>query len=479
MEPLTEDTDAPTTGQTTAVFATTMEDDDPAEEPMHAGLLPMIFQLMHDRPTGSTNDALVDHLKGSGSIVDDKIEAAFRAVDRAKFIPNITRSSPYDDSPVRSGHFHMSQPSLYADALAALDVLPGSSFLNIGSGTGYLSSIVAELAGPSLHHGVDVHEDVLRHAEEMFKVQGKEYIRCFHVNAHDLDIKCSPRYQRIYLGACAGGESKRLLELLEIGGILVGPFATASGQYIRRVLRRSATVYEVKNLKSVQFGTLLPSTDPCAEKFGLPHPVWTPESHAKYGRTFRKALLEILFSTTREESPTNILPRDVFIKHVFPFIHPRWFDEIATGSCTEVLENGCEREMGNEGDFDEERMHLRTLRTLALIANGRAPIGGGPGGPALQHLIHILGNRSTVGTQSDSEAEESDDPGHAPGIVASSQSPRSLNEYEALHEDAGHADHEEAMEEATEEVARAARAPPRSSSTATGRASTSRGCQAF
>ena len=73
------------------------------------------------------------------------------------------------------------------------------------------------------------------------------------------EVMC-PRYDRMYLGACAGGQSKRLLALLqvpglrvgddftrlfcrleqsEVGGVAVGPFETSSGQYIRRVLRTS------------------------------------------------------------------------------------------------------------------------------------------------------------------------------------------------------------------------------------------------
>lgn len=346
-------------------------------EPLRLGghaqeLLPMILQLFRDRrQTGATNDALVDHLCSSGSVTDTRIEAAFRAVDRAKFIPDADGASAYDDSPIRSGHFHMSQPSLYADALAALELEEGNSFLNVGSGTGYLSSIVSEITGKSMHHGVDVHEDVLDHAKAMLKNQGKEYIQFFHMNVHDVDISRSPRYQRIYLGACAGGESKRILDLLEIGGVLVGPFATSFGQHIRRVVRKSATSFEVKNLKSVQFGSLLQSDS--LEKFELPCPMWTPSAHGTYSKAFRAALMTVLLSTMKEESPTHIVPREIFVDHVFGFVHPRWFDDPGGLRRTEVLHDGGEREMGDEGNFDEEMMQLRALRTSRMFARIGAP----------------------------------------------------------------------------------------------------------
>jgi protein-L-isoaspartate O-methyltransferase len=51
---------------------------------------------------------------------------------------------------------HISAPHIYASAMEALDLVPDSSlsFLNIGSGTGYISCIVAEILGPkSIHYG--------------------------------------------------------------------------------------------------------------------------------------------------------------------------------------------------------------------------------------------------------------------------------------------------------------------------------------
>eukprot|EP00930_Biecheleria_cincta_P020111 TRINITY_DN15192_c0_g1_i1.p1 TRINITY_DN15192_c0_g1~~TRINITY_DN15192_c0_g1_i1.p1 ORF type:complete len:444 (+),score=101.69 TRINITY_DN15192_c0_g1_i1:38-1369(+) len=336
-----------------------------------ANMIPMFFRLMTDRSTGSTNDALVDHLKASGSLRDPRLEQAFRRVDRQKFLPQGESSSEaYDDAPVRDGHFHMSQPSLYADALTHLDLRPGLSFLNVGGGTGYFSSMVSEIVGSGLHHGVDLHKEVLDHAREMFRQQGKDYIEFFQVNVHDLDLDMCPRYDRIYLGACAGGESKQILKLLQVGGVLVGPFETATGQYIRKVTRKSESKFEIKNLKQVSFGRLLPSL-PDAKPFVLPARPWTPETHSSFTPRFKAAVMEVLFCTMRQSSPAHILPREIFVKHVFGFMHPNWFNEATDASFTESLDGGEEQAMGDEGSFDEDADRHRIFRMLALFAHER------------------------------------------------------------------------------------------------------------
>lgn len=379
--------------------------------------VPLLFRRLLDRSTGYTNDSLVSHLVESGAIAQSHIEAAFRAVDRGKFLPNLEEgtSEVYDDAPVRFGHFHMSQPSLYAEAVANLDLSPGLSFLNVGSGTGYLSSIVSEITGPALHHGVDLYSDLLDHAQDMLRVQNKEYIQFFEVNAHDLDLVMCPRYDRMYLGACAGGQSKRLLALLQVGGVAVGPFETSSGQYIRRVLRTSETTFDVKNLKQVSFGRLLPSEEPLRRpSFVLPSPPWTPSTHAAHSKGFRNAVREVLLSTTRANSPAHIVPRDIFVKHVFGFMHPRWFSSATEDPFRERLDGADEQPMDDEGTYDEDSARLQVLRTLAVFARQQRDLEAQESDDAMRNRIQSLfrmlnpnlGHMAHTAPDSDEDTEE-------------------------------------------------------------------------
>ena len=64
------------------------------------------------------------------------------------------------DQPLKEGNVHISAPHIYGSAMQALDLRPSSSmsFLNIGSGTGYISCIAAHILGPnSLNYSAYIH----------------------------------------------------------------------------------------------------------------------------------------------------------------------------------------------------------------------------------------------------------------------------------------------------------------------------------
>lgn len=47
-----------------------------------------------------------------------------------------------------------------------MQIQSGMSFLNVGSGTGYLSTIAGLLVGEyGVNHGIELNEDIIKHAE--------------------------------------------------------------------------------------------------------------------------------------------------------------------------------------------------------------------------------------------------------------------------------------------------------------------------
>lgn len=99
--------------------------------------------------SGHTNDELTDNLVEGDYILSQSVERVFRAVDRAHYYLPDQKDSAYKDQAWKQGHLHLSAPCIYAEVMEALQLKPGMRFLNLGSGTGYLSTMAGLILGTS------------------------------------------------------------------------------------------------------------------------------------------------------------------------------------------------------------------------------------------------------------------------------------------------------------------------------------------
>lgn len=108
------------------------------------------------------------------------------------------------------------------------------SFLNIGSGTGYFSTMAGFLIGPyGINHGIEIYQENIEYAcdkLESFKAHSEWYDPvefCDPVFLHGNGLLLSPNnilYDRIYCGAACPLEHAQLMKnMLKVGGILVMP----------------------------------------------------------------------------------------------------------------------------------------------------------------------------------------------------------------------------------------------------------------
>ncbi|XP_048877727.1 protein-L-isoaspartate O-methyltransferase domain-containing protein 2-like isoform X3 [Brienomyrus brachyistius] len=213
---------------------------------------------------GEDNDELIDNLKEAHYIRSELVEQAFRAVDRADYYLEEFRNSAYKDLAWRHGNIHLSAPCIYSEVMEALDLQPGLSFLNLGSGTGYLSTMVGLILGPfGVNHGVELHSDVIDYAYQRLDVFIKtsdsfdrfEFCEPSFVVGNCLEITPESRqYDRVYCGAGVQREHEDYMKnLLKVGGILVLPLE----EKLTKITRTGHNTWETKKIIAVSFAPLV------------------------------------------------------------------------------------------------------------------------------------------------------------------------------------------------------------------------------
>lgn len=175
---------------------------------------------------------------------------------------------------------------MYATVLKALDLKSGKSFLNIGSGSGYLSCLAAFLLGEEgVSHGVEISEAASQFSREKAKswhsklmsklkedeeslgtpmpsVISSDGIAFVTANCFDIDVLSAVstmKYDRIYIGAgCPESRKEFFLSMLADNGIMVAPINEKNQMIVIR--KFCGRVYNSKPISQVNFAPLLDTT---------------------------------------------------------------------------------------------------------------------------------------------------------------------------------------------------------------------------
>jgi len=115
------------------------------------------------------NGEMVDRLVRKGRWSNERVIEAFKSVDRGLFCA----FNPYVDSPqpIGSGQT-ISAPHMVAIMTEALELEPGMTVLEIGTGSGYQAAILAKLAYPATVQTVEVVPELAERAERALESAG-------------------------------------------------------------------------------------------------------------------------------------------------------------------------------------------------------------------------------------------------------------------------------------------------------------------
>ena len=130
------------------------------------------------------HQAFVDQLKSKGVLTVQGIEAAFRAVPRHLFLPDVEPEKVYCDDAIVTKYADgmvissSSQPSLMAIMLEQLQLEPGHRVLEIGAGTGYNAALMAHVVGTSGQVvTIDIDEDIVENARAHLAAAGFDVVQ--------------------------------------------------------------------------------------------------------------------------------------------------------------------------------------------------------------------------------------------------------------------------------------------------------------
>lgn len=224
-------------------------------------------------------EILIDALEKGGYLKTPEIKEAFRAIDREDFVPEEYKASAYENTPLPIGFGQtISQPLVVAFMLELLAPQPGEKVLEIGSGSGWQTGLLAHLVGKHIRETGGIKETKGRGRKKAQKpahvisteripelsamaeanlqkygVIGKNIVElCTADGAKGWESQAP--YDKIIAGAASQGDIPEAWKAqLKIGGRIVAPVE----QSIVMLDKKSSTEFEKKEYFGFTFVPLI------------------------------------------------------------------------------------------------------------------------------------------------------------------------------------------------------------------------------
>ena len=182
-------------------------------------------------------------------ITDQRVLAAFYKVEREKFVPSEVRNNAYEDFPLSIGEGQtISQPYMVALMTQSLELKGDEKILEIGTGSGYQTAILAELARKV--YSVERMRALAERARKLLEKLGYSNVKIL-LGDGTLGWKEFSPYDRILVTAGAREIPQPLTDQLEEEGIMVIPVGNSYSQDLRVVRKRKNRIKTARVEKCV------------------------------------------------------------------------------------------------------------------------------------------------------------------------------------------------------------------------------------
>jgi len=213
----------------------------------------MATQIHSDGFAAERQLMVASQLRGRG-IRDQRVLDAMAHVPRHEFVADEYRDQAYEDHPIPIGEGQtVSQPYIVALTLDALLLQPSFKVLEVGTGSGYQTALLAELC--SHVYSVERHTALARDAEATLARLGYNNVSVI-VGDGSQGLLARAPFDAIVVSAAAPQIPMPLLEQLREGARMVIPVGPSQAQELQLVLKRDGRPM-VQSLDGCRFVPLI------------------------------------------------------------------------------------------------------------------------------------------------------------------------------------------------------------------------------
>ncbi len=215
-------------------------------------LFPAVSFLRAEDPSFiQARQRMVTHdLKGR-DITDLQVLEVMGKVPRHRFVDKRHWSVAYSDHPLPIAEGQtISQPYVVALMTQSLKVKPGDRVLEIGTGSGYQASILAEIT-PEVY-SIEIRGGLVERSRKVLKELGYDNVKVRHGDGY-FGWKAYAPFDAIIVTCAANHIPPPLIEQLRLGGRLIIPVGSTTYWQTLTLVEKKADGLAVHHLGDVRF----------------------------------------------------------------------------------------------------------------------------------------------------------------------------------------------------------------------------------
>lgn len=177
-------------------------------------------------------------------VSDPRVLNAFRKIPRENFVRKEDIYRAYEDIPLPILQDQtISQPTTVMLMTEALALQPGIKVLEIGSGSGYQSAIIAEIIKPGKVISLEIIPELVEFARKNLMKSKITNVNIFLADG-SLGYSKEAPYDRIIVTAASPIMPKQLVKQLKKDGILLSPVGSPFSQKMIRITKLNGKLKE-------------------------------------------------------------------------------------------------------------------------------------------------------------------------------------------------------------------------------------------